>query len=65
MVCIHVCITVCVHTYLMLCIYTYVYMFHCCSVTPLCLTLCDTMDYSTPGFSVLHYLSEFAQTHVY
>ena len=23
------------------------------------------MDYSTPGFPVLHYLLEFAQTHVY
>ena len=23
------------------------------------------MDYSTPGFSVLHYLSEFAQTHIH
>ena len=23
----------------------------------------DPMDYSTPGFSVLHYLPEFAQTH--
>ena len=23
------------------------------------------MDYSTPGFSVLHYLPEFAQTHVH
>ena len=25
---------------------------------------CDPMDCSTPGFPVLHYLSEFAQTHV-
>ena len=30
----------------------------CCSVTKSCLTLCDTMDYSTPGFPVLHYLPE-------
>jgi len=22
----------------------------------MCLTLCDPMDYSTPGFSVFHYL---------
>ena len=36
----------------------------CCSVTKLCLTLCDPMDCSTPGSSVLHYLLEFAQTHV-
>ena len=36
----------------------------CCSVTKLCLTLCDPMDCSTPGFPVLHYLLEFTQTHV-
>ena len=36
----------------------------CCSVTKSCLTLCDPMDYSTPGFPVLHGLPEFAQTHV-
>ena len=27
--------------------------------------LCDPVNYSTPGFSVLHYFSEFAQTHVH
>ena len=27
--------------------------------------LCNPMDCSTPGFSVLHYLPEFAQTHVH
>ena len=27
--------------------------------------LCDPMNYSTPGFLVLHYLPEFAQTHVH
>ena len=37
----------------------------CCSVACLCLWLCDPMDCSTPGFSVLHYLPEFAQTHVH
>ena len=36
----------------------------CCSVTKSCLTLCDPMDCSTPGFPVLHYLPEFAQTQV-
>ena len=36
-----------------------------CSVTQLCLTLCDSMDCSTPGFPVLHYLPEFAQNHVH
>ena len=38
---------------------------YCCSVTKSCLTLCDSMDYSMPGFPVLHHLSECAQTHVY
>ena len=38
--------------------------FCCCSVTKLCLTLCDPMDCSAPGFPVLHYLSEFAQIYV-
>ena len=37
----------------------------CCSVTKSCLTVCDSMDYSTPHFPVLHYLLEFAQTHVH
>ena len=37
----------------------------CCSVTKSCLTLCDPMDCSTPGFLVLHYLLEIAQTHVH
>ena len=36
----------------------------CCSVTKLCPTLCDLMDCSLLGFPVLHYLLEFAQTHV-
>ena len=33
------------------------------SVTQLCLTLCDSIDCSMPGFPVL-YLLEFVQTHV-
>ena len=37
----------------------------CCSVTKLCPTLCNSMDWSTPGFPVLHYLPEFVQTHVH
>ena len=37
---------------------------HCCfSVAKSCPTLCDPMDCSTPGFPVLYYLPEFAQTH--
>ena len=37
----------------------------CCSVTKLCLTLCDPRDCSTPGSPVLQYLPEFAQIHVH
>ena len=33
-------------------------------VAQLCLTLCDPMDCSTPGFPVHHQLPELAQTHV-
>ena len=36
-----------------------------CSVTQSCLTLCNPMDCSTPGFPVLHCLPELAQTHVH
>ena len=32
--------------------------FHRCSVTKSCLTLHDSLDYSTPGFPVLHHLPE-------
>ena len=32
------------------------------SVAQSFLTVCDLMDYSTPGFPVLHYLPDFAQT---
>ena len=35
------------------------------SVAQLCLTLCDPMDCSTPGFPVHHQLLEIAQTHVH
>ena len=37
----------------------------CCSVAKSCPILCNPMDCSTPGFPVLHYLSEFVQTHVH
>ena len=37
----------------------------CSSVTKSCLTLCDSMDCSMPGFPVLHHLPEFAQIHVH
>ena len=35
------------------------------SVPQLCLTLCDPMDYSTPGLPVRRQLLEFTQTHVH
>ena len=35
------------------------------SVTQLCLTLCDPMDCSMPGFPVRHQLLEFTQTQVH
>ena len=37
----------------------------CWSVAQPCSTLCDPMDCSTPGFHVLHYLPEFAETHAH
>ena len=40
----------------------YYFMWLCCLLCP---TLCDFMNYSTPGFPVLHYLPDFAQTHVH
>ena len=35
------------------------------SVTQSCLTLCDPMNYSTPGLPVHHHLPGFTQTHVH
>ena len=37
-------------------------LFYCCSVAQSCLTLCDLMDHSTPGFPVLHCLPEFVHS---
>ena len=37
----------------------------CCSVATSCLIICIPMDCSTPGFPVLHYLLERAQTYVH
>ena len=36
--------------------------YNCCSVAQSCLTLSNPMDYSTPGFPVLHHLPEHVQT---
>ena len=52
-----------------ICVYWAFYFFFevitCCSVTQSCLTLCDPMDCSMPGFPGLHHLSEVAQIHVH
>ena len=37
----------------------------CCSATQSYPTLCNPMAFSMPGFPILHYLPEFAQTHVH
>ena len=37
----------------------------CCSAIQSCPTLCNPMDCSMPGFTVLHHLLDFAQTHVH
>ena len=45
---------------------SYMYYNCCyCSVTKSCLTLCDPMDCSMPGFLVLHCLPDSAQIHVH
>ena len=44
----------------------YIFWWCCfCLVAKLFLTLCNSMDCSTPGFPVLHCLPEFAQTHAH
>ena len=35
------------------------------SVTQSCLTVCNTMDCSTPGFPVPHQLPEVVRTHIH
>ena len=37
----------------------------CCSVNQSCLTLCNPMDFNTPGLSVPHHLPKFAQVDVH
>ena len=49
---------------------THVPMTDCCSVqfssvAQSCCTLCNAMDWSTPGIPVHHQLPELAQTHVH
>ena len=38
---------------------------YCCPVTKWCPTLFDPMNYSMPGFPILHHLPEFPQIHVH
>ena len=38
---------------------------YCCSVAQLCLTLCNSMDCSMPGFPVLYHFLELVQIHVH
>ena len=40
-------------------------LYLCCSVAKLCPTLFNPIDCNRPSFAVLHYLPEFAQTHVH
>ena len=55
---------VCVYTHNNnICVCVYVLLF--CSVAKSCLTLCNPIDCSAPGFPVFHCLPEFAQTHVH
>ena len=37
----------------------------CCSVAQLCPTLCNPINFRTPGFPVHHHLPEFAQTQLH
>ena len=47
-------------------IYVYILICGCfCLVVQSCLTLCDPMDCSMPGFPVHHHLPKLAQTHVH
>ena len=41
------------------------FLIHFSSVAQSCLTLCDSMDCSTPGFPVHHQLLELTQTHIH
>ena len=44
---------------------TSIFFYSCCLVTKSYLTLCNLMDYSKSGSSVLHYLLELAQIQVH
>ena len=50
-------------SHLLMSVYRRFYMH--CSVAKSCLTLCAPMNCNMPGFPILRYLPEFAQTHVH
>ena len=58
-------IPLCKCVYIYLSIYIHIYVYVLCLVAQSCPTLCNPMDCSLPGFPVLHYLPEFAQTRVH
>ena len=64
-----VCVCVCIHIHIYIYFFRFFYLTgHCCCCCSVCqshLTLCNTMDCSTPGFPVLHHVPMFAQTHVH
>ena len=43
----------------------FLFLYCCYSVAQSCLTLCNPMNCSMPGFAVLHHFPELAQTHVH
>ena len=45
--------------------YSFTYYNQFSSVTQSCLTLCDSIDFSTPGFPIHHQLPKLTQTHVH
>ena len=47
------------------CNWKYPVGYYWCSVAKSCPILCNPMNCSTPGFPILHYLLELAQTHVH
>ena len=51
----------CVHIFYLL----FYFIFQFSSVTQSCPTVCDPMNYNTPGLPVHHQLLEFTQTHVH
>ena len=51
--------------HLIICCLHWCLLCHYWFISQSCLTLCDPMDCSTPGFPVFHHFPELAQTHVH